>query len=37
VQRYLRHGYDIGAILAAFPDLRGEDVEEARRRLGAAG
>jgi uncharacterized protein (DUF433 family) len=31
VQRYLRHGYDTGAILAAFPDLRREDVEAARR------
>jgi DNA-binding transcriptional MerR regulator len=37
VQRYLRHGYETGAILAAFPDLRREDVDEARRRLAAAG
>jgi uncharacterized protein (DUF433 family) len=37
VQRYLRHGYGTGAILAAFPDLRREDVEEARRLLAAVG
>ena len=37
VQRYLRHGYETGAILAAFPDLRREDVDEARRRLAAVG
>jgi DNA-binding transcriptional MerR regulator len=35
VQRYLRHGYGTGAILGAFPDLRREDVEEARRLLAA--
>lgn len=29
VQRYLRHGYGTDAILAAFPGLRPEDVEEA--------
>ena len=37
VQRYLQHGHGTGAILAAFPDLRAEDVDEARRRLAAVG
>jgi uncharacterized protein (DUF433 family) len=36
VQRYLEQGYETPAILEAFPDLRAEDVEEARRQLAAA-
>jgi Protein of unknown function (DUF433) len=37
VQRYLQQGYETDAILNAFPDLRVEDVDEARRQLAAAG
>jgi DNA-binding transcriptional MerR regulator len=37
VQRYLRQGYQTGAILEAFPDLLAEDVGEARRQLAAPG
>jgi DNA-binding transcriptional MerR regulator len=37
VQRYLQQGYDTGAILEAFPDLRAEDIDEARRQLAAVG
>jgi DNA-binding transcriptional MerR regulator len=37
VQEYLQHGYETAAILNAFPDLAGEDVDEARRLLAAAG
>jgi DNA-binding transcriptional MerR regulator len=37
VQRYLQQGYDNGAILEAFPDLKVEDVNEARRQLAAVG
>jgi DNA-binding transcriptional MerR regulator len=37
VQDYLRHGYDTGAILEAFPDLSAADVAEASRLLAAAG
>ncbi len=33
VQRYLQQGYETDAILNAFPDLRVEDVGEARRQL----
>ena len=36
VQRYLQQGYGTDAILEAFPDLRVEDVDEARRQLAAA-
>jgi DNA-binding transcriptional MerR regulator len=36
VQRYLKQGYQTGAILEAFPDLSVEDVDEARRQLAAA-
>jgi DNA-binding transcriptional MerR regulator len=36
VQRYLQQGYGTDAILEAFPDLRMEDVDEARRQLAAA-
>lgn len=36
VQEYLQHGYETAAILKAFPDLAGEDVDEARL-LAAAG
>ena len=36
VQRYLQQGYGTAAILEAFPDLRVEDVDEARRQLAAA-
>ena len=31
VQRYLQQGYQTDAILQAFPDLKVEDVDEARR------
>lgn len=37
VHDYLRHGYDTEAIIEAFPGLTGEDVDEARRLLTAAG
>jgi DNA-binding transcriptional MerR regulator len=37
VQRYLQQGYETNAILEAFPDLRMEDVDEARRQLAAVG
>ena len=37
VQRYLQQGYETSAILEAFPDLRVEDVDEARQQLAAAG
>jgi DNA-binding transcriptional MerR regulator len=37
VQDYLRHGYETGAILEAFPDLSAADVAEASRLLAAAG
>jgi DNA-binding transcriptional MerR regulator len=37
VQDYLRHGYETGAILEAFPDLSVADVAEASRLLAAAG
>ena len=37
VQDYLRHRYDTGAILKAFPDLSADDVSEASRLLTAAG
>ena len=37
VQRYLQQGYETGAILEAFPDLKAEDVDEARRQLAAVG
>jgi DNA-binding transcriptional MerR regulator len=37
VQDYLLHGYDTAAILAAFPDLKAADVDEARRLLAPAG
>jgi len=37
VQDYLRHGYDTGAVLKAFPDLSAADVAEASRLLAAAG
>ncbi len=37
VQRYLQQGYETSAILEAFPDLRVEDVGEARRQLVAVG
>lgn len=37
VQDYLKHGYDTGAILAAFPDLGPADVDRARQLLAAAG
>ena len=37
VQRYLQQGYETIAILEAFPDLRVEDVDEARQQLAAAG
>jgi DNA-binding transcriptional MerR regulator len=37
VQDYLQHGYDTGAILEAFPDLKAADVDEASRLLAAAG
>jgi len=37
VQRYLQRGYQTDAILEAFPDLKVEDVDEARRQLAAAG
>lgn len=36
VQRYLLQGYRTEAILEAFPDLKAEDVDEARRQLAAA-
>jgi DNA-binding transcriptional MerR regulator len=36
VQRYLQQGYLTDAILEAFPDLKVEDVDEARRQLAAA-
>jgi uncharacterized protein (DUF433 family) len=36
VQRYLQQAYGTDAILEAFPDLRMEDVDEARRQLAAA-
>jgi uncharacterized protein (DUF433 family) len=36
VQRYLQQGYLTDAILKAFPDLKVEDVDEARRQLAAA-
>ena len=37
VQRYLQQGYETDAILNAFPGLRVEDVDEARRQLAAVG
>ena len=37
VQRYLQQGYETDAILNAFPDLRVEAVDEARRQLAAVG
>ena len=37
VQRYLQQGYETDAILNAFPDLRVEDVDEARRQFAAVG
>jgi uncharacterized protein (DUF433 family) len=37
VQRYLQQGYEASAILEAFPDLRVEDVDEAKRQLAAIG
>ncbi|HUZ24342.1 MAG TPA: DUF433 domain-containing protein [Streptosporangiaceae bacterium] len=37
VQDYLRNGYDTGAILKAFPDLKPADVDEAHRLLDVAG
>jgi DNA-binding transcriptional MerR regulator len=37
VQRYLQQGYETDVILNAFPDLRVEDVDEARRQLAAVG
>ena len=37
VQRYLQQGYQTDAILQAFPDLKVEDVDEARRQLAAVG
>jgi DNA-binding transcriptional MerR regulator len=36
VQDYLRHGFPAESILAAFPDLRTADVDEARRLLATA-
>jgi uncharacterized protein (DUF433 family) len=35
VQRYLQQGYGTDAILSAFPDLRAENVDEARPQLTA--
>jgi uncharacterized protein (DUF433 family) len=36
VRRYLRQGYDIPEILAAYPELTAEDVEAARQHMGVA-
>jgi DNA-binding transcriptional MerR regulator len=37
VQRYLQQGYETSAILEAFPDLKVEDIDEAKRQLAAVG
>ena len=37
VQRYLQQGYETSVILEAFPDLRVEDIDAARRQLAAVG
>ena len=37
VQDYLKHGFDIAAILNAFPDLDAADVRAAERMLASAG
>ena len=37
VQRYLQQGYETSVILEAFPDLRVEDIDAARRQLTAVG